>query len=239
MHTIEPARLKPGVTAPNRCAKAPGTSTATSDAADPRQGADLLGSDEPAGDEVREEARRDRHRPDHACGRLRLREPRDARREVEGRFVPLSDAGLPRPGPPRRELRHRRRPVRHRLVARDEPGRAEGRRRRSRARDGRRRRQQHGRHLPPQQLQSRAARRPEPRGGGRRAGRRRVQLRSGHARSCATRRSTRTTSRCRCRRRKKRSAGAAASSPSDAASSSSRSSPRRPSTGRIPRSARR
>ena len=180
MHTIQPARLKKG-TAPESLREAVRGRHRHVGEADSRQSADLLGPDEPAGDEVREETRRDRHRSDHACGRLRLREPRYARRELEDRLVPVSDAGFPRPGPPRRELRHRRRPLRDRLVAGNESGRTEGRRRGSRARDGRRRRQQHGRHLPPQQLQSRAARRPEPRGRGRRAGRRRVQLRSGDA----------------------------------------------------------
>ena len=57
------------------------------------------------------------------------------------------------------------------------PAGLEGRRGRSRARDGHRLRPQHGRHLPPQRLQPRAARRAEPGGGGRRAGRRRVHLR--------------------------------------------------------------
>ena len=87
-------------------------------------------------------------------------------------------------------------------------------------------RPQHGRHLPPQQLQPRAARRPEPRGGRRRAGRRRVQLRSGRRASCATRRRARPTPRCRSRRRKRRSAAAAASSPSAAASFRRRCAPR-------------
>ena len=86
-------------------------------------------------------------------------------------------------------------------------------------RAGRRLRREHGRHLPPQQLQPRAARRAEPRGGRRRARRRRVQLRSGDARSCATRPAARPTRRCRCRPRKRRSAAAAASSRSAAASS--------------------
>ena len=53
-------------------------------------------------------------------------------------------------------------------------------------RNGRRLRPQHGRHLPSQQFQPRAARRPEPGGGGGRAGRRRVQFRSGDARSSRT-----------------------------------------------------
>ena len=96
--------------------------------------AHLLGSEEPAGDEVRQEARRHRHRPDHAGGRLRVREPRDARRALEGGLVPLPDAGFPRARAPRRELRHRRRSLRDRIVARDEPGRPQGRRRGSRAR---------------------------------------------------------------------------------------------------------
>ena len=135
---------------------------------------------------VAEEARRDRHRPDHAGGRLRVREPRDARRAVEGRIVPLPDARLPRARAPRRDVRHRRRSLRDRLVARDEPGRPQGRRRGSRPGDGHRLRPQHGRHLPPQRLQPRPARRAEPRGGGRRAGRRRVHVRSGHARGSAT-----------------------------------------------------
>ena len=60
-------------------------------------------------------------------------------------------------------------------------------------------------------------------------------LRSGDARSCATRRRARPTSRCRCRRRKKRFAAAAASSPSAGASSASRSITR--AVGRLARAA--
>ena len=59
------------------------------------QGADLLGSP-PTRHQVSPEARRHRHGPDHPRQGLRLREPRDARRAVEGRSLPLSDAGLPR-----------------------------------------------------------------------------------------------------------------------------------------------
>ena len=58
----------------------------------PRNGADLLG---PA--HARQQARCDRHRPDHAGGRLRVGEPRHPRRALEGGFVPLSDARFPRP----------------------------------------------------------------------------------------------------------------------------------------------
>ena len=81
------------------------------------------------------------------------------------------------------ELRHCRRPLRDRLLARNEPGRAEGCRRRSRPRTGHRLRQQHGRHLSPQQLQSRPSRRAESGGRGRRPRRRRVHLRPGHPRA--------------------------------------------------------
>ena len=178
MHAIEPARLKPGVTVRTLPAD-----PAIDDAAEDRGArrrlitgprARLLGSEEPAGDEVRQEARRHRHRSDHAGHRLRLGEPRHARRALEGRLVPLPDAGFPRARAPRRELRHRRRPLRDRIVARDEPGRPQGRRRGSRAADGHRLRPEHGRHLPPQQLQPRPARRAEPGSGRRRAGRRRV-----------------------------------------------------------------
>ena len=62
-----------------------------------------------------------------------------------------------------RDVRHRRRSLRDRLVARDEPGRPEGRRRGGRARAGDRLRPQHGRHLPAQRVQPRAARRAESR----------------------------------------------------------------------------
>ena len=82
----------------------------------------------------------------------------DARRTVEGRLVPLPDAGFPRARASRRDVRHRRRSIRDRLVARDEPRRPERRRRRSRPRAGDRLRQQHGGHLPPQRAQSRTAR---------------------------------------------------------------------------------
>ena len=83
--------------------------------------------------------------------------------------------------------------------------------------------QQHGRHLPPQRLQPRPARRAEPGGGRRRAGRRRVHVRSADARAAQRDARARTTRRCRCRRRKRRSAAAAASSRSAGASSASRS----------------
>ena len=43
---------------------------------------------------------------------------------MEGRLVPVPDAGLPRARAPRRDVRHRRRSLRDRILARDEPGRA-------------------------------------------------------------------------------------------------------------------
>ena len=88
-----------------------------------RQGAHLLG---PEGPGQEEEARRHRHRSDHAGRRLRLGEPRHARRALEGGLVPLPDARLPRARSSRRDVPHRRRSLRHRLVARDEPGRPQG-----------------------------------------------------------------------------------------------------------------
>ena len=177
-HRIEPARLKPGIARADVPGPRPSDTPPAPGAPRAIRGRALIFWDPKV---PGKEARRHRHRSDHAGGRLRLREPRDARRAVEGRLVPLPDARLPRARPPRRDLRDRRRALRHRLVARDEPGRPEGRRRRSRPRDGRRLRPQHGRHLPAQRLQPRAARRAEPGGGRRRAGRRRVRVRPGDA----------------------------------------------------------
>ena len=128
-----------------------------------------------------QEARRDRHRPDHARGRLRLGEPRDARRALEGRVLPPPDARLPAARPPRRDVSRRGRALRDRLLPRDEPGGPEGRRRGEGPRARRRLQPRHGRHLPPQRVQPRPPRRAVPRGGRRRAGRRRVRLRSGDA----------------------------------------------------------
>ena len=173
MHTILRARLKPGITIDDL----PGThgpEALAGASVGTRPGADFLGR-ETCRHEVRPQARRHRHRSDHACRRLRVREPRYARRALEGRRIPLPDARLPRARAPRRDVRHRRRSLRDRIVARDEPGRPEGDRRGSRPRDGDRLRRQHGRHLPPQRAQPRPARRAEPRGRCRRAGRRRVQ----------------------------------------------------------------
>ena len=175
MHTIEPARLKPGVGARRHPDAQPRRGRRPDDDRLIR-GRALIFWDPKSADA--EEARRDRHRSDHAGGRLRVGEPRDARRALEGGIVPLPDARLPRARASRRDVRHRRRSLRHRLVARDEPGRPQGRGRGSRPGDGRRLRPQHGRHLPPQRLQPRPARGPEPRGGGRRAGRRRAHVRS-------------------------------------------------------------
>ena len=126
MHAIEPARLKPGVST----RVVAGDPTPKSEARSARgwvdygPGAHLLGSEEPAGDEVRQETRRDRYRPDHAGRRLCVGEPRNARRAMEGGIVSLPDAGFPRARPSRRELRHRWRPLRDRLLAGDEPRRA-------------------------------------------------------------------------------------------------------------------
>ena len=190
MHAIEPARLKPDVTVrtlpadPASDETAPGPERARGRHLGPSPR--LLGSHEPARYQVRPQARRDRHRPDYAGDRLRLREPRHARRAVEGGLVSLSDARFSRPRAPRRELRHRRRPLRDWIVARDEPGRAQGRRRGGRAADGHRLRPQHGRHLPPERIQPRAACRAEPGGRRRRDGRRRIHVRYALPRSCAT-----------------------------------------------------
>ena len=139
MHTIEPARLKPGaaIPPPDTGSSGAGDVAATQlEAARLIRGRALIFWD-PKSPARNQEARRDRHRSDHAGRRLRVREPRDARRALEGRLVPLPDAGLPRARAPRRDVRHRRRSLRDRIVARDEPGRAQGRRRRSRPRDGR------------------------------------------------------------------------------------------------------
>ncbi len=144
---------------------------------DSRQSAYLLGR-EASGNEVREEARRNRYRSDHSCGRLRLREPGYARRAVESRIVPLPHAGLSRARASRRDVCHRRRSLCDRLVPRNEPRGSERRCRGSGSRDGDRVRQQHGRHLPPQRAQPRAARGAEPRGGRGCEGWRRVRVRS-------------------------------------------------------------
>ena len=129
MHTIVPARLKPGVDLANLAAAAVAVRAVASrfdSRRDSRQGADLLGPESPRQEE---EARRHRHRSDHARRRLRVREPRHARRALEGRRVPLPDARFSRARASRRDVRHRRRSVRDRIVARDEPRRAEGDRR--------------------------------------------------------------------------------------------------------------
>ena len=98
---------------------------------DPRSRADLLGLESPRKEK---EARCHRHRSDHAGRRLRLGEPRDPGRALEGRIVPLPDARFPGAGPPRRKLPDRRRSLCDRIVERDEPGRTQGRGRRSRPR---------------------------------------------------------------------------------------------------------
>ena len=146
-------------------------------AADSRQGADFLGSEE-----SREEARCDRYRSDHARRRLRVGEPGHARRAMEGGFVPLLDAGFPRPRASRRDVRDRRRSLRDRQLARNVAGRPESDRRRSWSRDGDHLREQHGRHLPQELVQSRPARGAEPRRGCRCARWRRVHVRSGVSR---------------------------------------------------------
>ena len=219
MQVAKPAVLKPGVTVESL----PGprdSDLAIVDAAaaplDSRQGADLLGSEEPV-----EETRRDRHRSDHAGRRLRVGEPRHARRAMEGRIVPLPDAGFPRPRASRRDVRDRRRSVCDRQLARNVAGRPEGDRRRSRPRDGDHLRQQHGRHLPPQLVQPRPARRAEPGGGRRRARRRRVHVRSGVAPDRQRHAGQDLHAGAAERRRKTRSARAAASSRSAGASSAS------------------
>ena len=104
MHSIQPARLKPGVAAESIRGAAPRARPRATGRTpdDSRQRADLLGSQSSRADE---EARRDRHRSDHAGRRLRLREPRHARRALEGGRVPLPDARLPRARASRRDVR--------------------------------------------------------------------------------------------------------------------------------------
>ena len=175
MHDIQPARLKPGVTREAVASAASAVEKATSTAVI-RGRALILWDLKVLGKKKKLDAiDTDQITPGR---RLRVRKPRHARRALEGRRVPLPDARFPGARPSRRDVRHRRRSLRDRLVARDEPGRAEGDRRRSRPRDGHRLRQQHGRHLPPQRAQPRAAGGAESGGGGRRQGRRRVQLRA-------------------------------------------------------------
>ena len=132
MQTLRPAVLKPGVTLDDLPGPRPG------DLVDPgerppraRTGAHLLGSAA-----ARQEARRHRHRSDHAGHRLRVREPDDAGRALEGGRVPPSDAGLPRARARRRDVRDCRRSVCDRILARDVAGRAQGHCGRSRPRDG-------------------------------------------------------------------------------------------------------
>ena len=104
-HTLARARLKPGVTEETlpepRPSDAAGAGGPAPVIAGPR--AHLLGPGE-----ARPEAGRDRHRPDHAGGGLRLREPRHARRALEGRVLPLPHARLPPAGAPRRDVPDRR-----------------------------------------------------------------------------------------------------------------------------------
>ncbi len=94
MHTIRSAVLKPGVTldaVPGSAAAAPLT------AAHLVRGRALIFWDpEAARHQIRPQARRHRHRPDHAGRRLRLGEPRHAGRALEGWLVPLPDARFPR-----------------------------------------------------------------------------------------------------------------------------------------------
>ena len=232
MHRIEPARLKPGATQDTLPGPRPSDAAVGSTrAGDPRQGAHLLGPEGP-----RQEARRDRHRPDHAGRRLRLREPRDARRAVEGGLLPPPHARLPRARAPRREFPDRGRAVRHRVLARDEPGGIEGRGRGKGPRARRRLQPRHGRHLPAQRLQPRAARRAVPGGRRGRAGRRRVLLRPRDARPHQRDAGQDATRPFPCRPRRRRSARAAASSPSAGASSATRSGPLPRCGGRSPSS---
>ena len=138
MHRIQPARLKPGVSLDRlefQRAPDPQSGDDSSDppgAAHPRSRAHLLGLESPRKEE---EARCHRHRSDHAGRRLRVGEPRDPGRAVEGGIVPLPDARFPRAGPPRRKLPDRGRSICDRIVEGDEPRRTQGRGRRSRPRN--------------------------------------------------------------------------------------------------------
>ena len=120
-HRIQPARLKPGVTLADLPGPAPPTPRPSGGSPRTIRGRalDLLGPDGP-----RQEARRDRHRPDHAGRRLRLREPRHPRRALEGGLLPPPHAGLPQRVHRGETFVIAGRPLRDRLLARDEPGRA-------------------------------------------------------------------------------------------------------------------
>jgi hypothetical protein len=113
---VEPARPLPGVTQESLERLAPRAEGPSARAGDVVRGKALIFWD-PKRPGQKLDA--DRHRPDHARGGLRLREPRDARRALEGGLVPPPDAGLPRACPCRRDVRHRGAALRHRQLARD------------------------------------------------------------------------------------------------------------------------
>ena len=179
MHTIEAARLKPGVSleAIRSLGRAGRRRRAGRARRHPRQGADLLGPES-----AREEERSSTRSTPIRSRRPPTASPRASRRSTSaGR--PASFRYLM---PDFRARVHRGETF---LIAGDRFAIGSSREMSPAGLKGvaeevglemvDRLRRQHGRHLPAQRAQPRAAGRAEPRGGGRRAGRRRVQLRSG------------------------------------------------------------